>query len=215
MLRRGSLPRHRDATLVRALSSCFGSLGWTRPGRCGFLCTPEIYFFQPVGAFPNRCGKLSKVTEMGPFGVQFGRLVRDKRGIEGLSQDGLAQKSGLRKAHISDIETGKIESPRIKTVDLLCVALNISPEERTACYANTAPRLPPRTLEKLARNFGHDNPDALEQDLEAFLEAKAAEFWGMTSDWRKWPRPRTVSPNFSRLPTPHSEKVTSELQTTS
>jgi transcriptional regulator with XRE-family HTH domain len=44
------------------------------------------------------------------FGVLFGRLVREKRAIEGLSQDGLAEKTSLTKARISDIENGKIAS---------------------------------------------------------------------------------------------------------
>jgi transcriptional regulator with XRE-family HTH domain len=110
------------------------------------------------------------------FGVLFGRLVREKRGIEGLSQDGLAQESDLTKARISEIETGKIANPQTRTVDRLCVALNISREERAACYANTASHLPPRLLENLARHFGHNNPDALEEELETFLKAKAAEF---------------------------------------
>jgi len=109
-------------------------------------------------------------------GVLFGRLIREKRGIEGLSQDGLAEKSGLTKARISEIETGKIASPQVRTVDALCVALNISREERAICHASTALRLSPRLWENLARHFGHDNPDALEEELEAFLKEKAAEF---------------------------------------
>ena len=56
---------------------------------------------------------------MDRFGVPFGRLVREKRGIEGLSQDALAEKSDLTKARISDIETGKIANPQAKTVDAL------------------------------------------------------------------------------------------------
>jgi transcriptional regulator with XRE-family HTH domain len=110
------------------------------------------------------------------FGVVFGRLIRDKRGIEQLSQDDLAGQSGLTKARISDIENGKIKNPQAKTVDALCVALNISREERDACRVVTGPRLPPRLLENLAMRFGHSNPDALEDELEAFLKAKAAEF---------------------------------------
>jgi ABC-type molybdate transport system permease subunit len=51
---------------------------------------------------------------MDPFGVLFGRLVREKRGIEGLSQDGLAEKSG-----------------QARTVDALCVALNIASAKST------------------------------------------------------------------------------------
>jgi transcriptional regulator with XRE-family HTH domain len=46
---------------------------------------------------------------METFGVLFGRLIRDKRGIEQLSQDDLATKSELTKARISDIENGKIK----------------------------------------------------------------------------------------------------------
>jgi len=83
---------------------------------------------------------------MNCFGVPFGRLVREKRGIEGLSQDGLAEKSGLTKARISEIETGKIGNPQVKTVDALCVALNISREERAACHTAPALGLPSRLL---------------------------------------------------------------------
>jgi transcriptional regulator with XRE-family HTH domain len=49
------------------------------------------------------------------FGALFGRLVLEKRGIEGLSQDDLADKSGLHKARISDIENGKIAKPQATT----------------------------------------------------------------------------------------------------
>jgi transcriptional regulator with XRE-family HTH domain len=112
---------------------------------------------------------------MESFGVKFGRLVRAKRGIEGLSQDDLAEKAELTKARISYIETGKTGNPQIKTIDALCVALNISAEERAACYA-PAPLLPQPLLEKLARQFGRDHSDALENELEAFLIEKAKEF---------------------------------------
>jgi transcriptional regulator with XRE-family HTH domain len=116
---------------------------------------------------------------MDRFGVLFGRLVREKRGIEGLSQDGLAEQAGLTKARISDIETGKIANPQAKTVDALCVALNISREERAICNGTPASSLPSRLLEKLASHFGRDMPDATEEELEAFLMAKAEEFGEM------------------------------------
>jgi transcriptional regulator with XRE-family HTH domain len=149
------------------------------------LCTLEICCFPAGGAFLNRCGKLSKVTGMDRFGVPFGRLVREKRGIEGLSQDGLANRSGLTKARISDIETGKIPNPQAKTVDALCVALNISREERTACHTAPALGLPSRLLEKLAPHFGRDMPDATEEELEAFLTTKAEEFREMQARLEK------------------------------
>jgi transcriptional regulator with XRE-family HTH domain len=113
---------------------------------------------------------------MESFGVLFGRLIRDKRGVEGLSQDDLAEKSDLTKARISEIENGKIKNPQAKTVDALCVALNISREERDKCRVVTGPRLPPRLLENLALRFGHSNPEASENELEAFLKEKATEF---------------------------------------
>jgi transcriptional regulator with XRE-family HTH domain len=113
---------------------------------------------------------------MESFGVLFGRLIRDKRGIEDLSQDDLAGKTSLTKARISEIETGKINNPQAKTIDALCVALNITREERDSCRPTTSPRLPPRLLENLALRFGHTNPDASEHELEVFLKEKAAEF---------------------------------------
>ena len=113
---------------------------------------------------------------MDPFGVLFGRLVREKRGVEGHSQDGLADKTGLTKAQISDIETGKIANPHAKTVDALCIALDISRDERAACHSAPASGLPARLLEKLARHFGAEMPEATEEELEVFLIAKAEEF---------------------------------------
>jgi transcriptional regulator with XRE-family HTH domain len=117
-----------------------------------------------------------KLPNSETFGVLFGRLVRAKRGIESLSQDGLAGEAGLTKARISDLETGKIANPHASTVDALCVALNISREERMECYAAAGASLPPRLLETLALRFGYDNPQAAETDLEAFLKNKAEEF---------------------------------------
>ncbi len=113
---------------------------------------------------------------MSSFGALFGRLVREKRGIEGLSQDELSARTELTKARISDIETGKIANPQAKTVDALCVALNISRSERAGCHAAPASGLPQRLLENLARHFDVDMPEATEEDLEAFLIAKSEEF---------------------------------------
>jgi transcriptional regulator with XRE-family HTH domain len=112
----------------------------------------------------------------GPFRSAVRKARPRKAGHRGAVAGWLAQKSGLTKARISDIERGKIANPQAKTVDALCVALNISREERAACHAAPAARLPPRLLEKLASHFGRDMPDATEEELEAFLMAKADEF---------------------------------------
>lgn len=122
---------------------------------------------------------LSKVSEMEPIGVRFGRLVRDKRGVEGLSQDSLAERCDLTKARISEIERGKIANPQIKTIDSLCVALDIPRSERDGCHPVAAPDLPPHLLADLARRFGKDMPNAKEDELHAFLIAKADEFLTM------------------------------------
>lgn len=73
-----------------------------------------------------------------PFGVNFGRLVRKKRGIEGLSQQDLAALAFGNvggKAKISQIENGRIHSPHQKTIDSLVIALEISDAELSECYA--------------------------------------------------------------------------------
>jgi transcriptional regulator with XRE-family HTH domain len=137
-----------------------------------------------VSIAPRVPGSLSKVIEgcgMDEFGIRFGRLVREKRGIEGLSIDKLVSRCDLTKSQISNLENGKIRGPQAKTVDALCVALNITREERSECYGSSPPSLPPLLLENLAMRFGHENPNALEENLEAFLKQKAVEFREMQS----------------------------------
>ena len=112
---------------------------------------------------------------MAPFGVLFGRLIREKRGIEGLSQDGLAELSGLTKAHISVIETGKIFRPQPKTVDALCRALNISDDELARCYPAPAPAPALRAREELFRNIRHVIPGTTEEQLEGYLDVTEEE----------------------------------------
>ena len=97
---------------------------------------------------------------MASCGASFGHLVREKRGIERLSQEELAAQAEVTKARISDFENGKINNPQARTVDALCVALNISREERASCHNETGPTLPPLLLENLALRFGHGNPKA-------------------------------------------------------
>lgn len=63
------------------------------------------------------------------FGAAFGKLIKHKRGIEGLTQQSLAVLAfgdEGRKSRISELENGKIPRPHPKTVDAIAVALNIS-----------------------------------------------------------------------------------------
>ncbi|MGD1925515.1 MAG: helix-turn-helix domain-containing protein, partial [Paracoccaceae bacterium] len=120
------------------------------------------------------------------FGVRFGALVRQKRGVEGLTQEQLALKAfgpNGRKAQISDLERGKIANPQASTVDPLVVALNISDEELRACREPVVlpaegdrPDLPPLLLQNLAMRFGIASPDAPAAKLEAYLRDAAKDY---------------------------------------
>ena len=120
------------------------------------------------------------------FGVRFGALVRQKRGVEGLTQEALAFKAfgpTGRKAQISDLERGKIANPQAKIVDPLVVALEITDEELRACREPVGlppegdrPDLPPLLLENLAMRFGIASPDASAAELEAYLRGAAKDY---------------------------------------
>ncbi|MEL7468133.1 MAG: helix-turn-helix transcriptional regulator [Pseudomonadota bacterium] len=123
------------------------------------------------------------------FGVRFGALVRQKRGVEGLTQEALAFKAfgpTGRKAQISDLERGKIANPQAKIVDPLVVALAISDAELRACREPVVlpaegdrPDLPPLLLENLAMRFGIASPDASATELEAYLRDAAKDYSDM------------------------------------
>ncbi len=66
------------------------------------------------------------------FGEAFGRLIRKKRGIEGLTQQELAVTAfgdENYKSRISELENGRVSNPQAKTIDALIVALYISEDE--------------------------------------------------------------------------------------
>lgn len=66
------------------------------------------------------------------FGEAFGRLIKAKRGVEGMTQQDLALKAfgdESYKTRISELENGKVPNPQAKTIDALVVALGISDEE--------------------------------------------------------------------------------------
>jgi transcriptional regulator with XRE-family HTH domain/tetratricopeptide (TPR) repeat protein len=60
----------------------------------------------------------------------FGDLVRDLRQRMGLTQEQLAQKTGLSARHVRDIESGRTARPRAGTVLLLADAFGLSDTER-------------------------------------------------------------------------------------
>jgi predicted ATPase/DNA-binding XRE family transcriptional regulator len=58
-------------------------------------------------------------------------VLRLFRSSAHLSQEALAERSGLSTRTVSDIETGSARTPRLVTIMLLAEALGLSPEERT------------------------------------------------------------------------------------
>jgi predicted ATPase/class 3 adenylate cyclase/DNA-binding XRE family transcriptional regulator len=64
--------------------------------------------------------------------LRFGELLRRARLAAGLTQDELAERAGLSRRGIADLEGGARQTPRRDTVALLAVALGLAGEERAA-----------------------------------------------------------------------------------
>src|SRR5215211_5265041 len=71
--------------------------------------------------------------------ASFGDLLRQVRSASSLSQEELAQRSGLSVRGISDLERGARSAPRLETVRLLADALGVDQESRTALLAAARP----------------------------------------------------------------------------
>ena len=65
----------------------------------------------------------------------FGQLVKQRRLAAGLTQEELAERSGLSVPSISNLERGVAHTPRKETVRLLVEALSLTPEERETFLA--------------------------------------------------------------------------------
>ncbi len=65
----------------------------------------------------------------------FGQLLRRHRLAAGLSQEALAERSGLSVRGLSDLERGARRAPRAETIGMLADALDLSPSERAALAA--------------------------------------------------------------------------------
>jgi len=55
--------------------------------------------------------------------------LREIREAKGLTQADLAEAAGVRRATISDLETGKSANTTLDLVDRLCTALSVEPAE--------------------------------------------------------------------------------------
>src|SRR5215213_10290373 len=72
---------------------------------------------------------------------RFGPLLRRLRLVAGLSQEELADRSGLSTRGISALETGHRATPRLETVRLLADALGLDDATRAELVAAAWPEL--------------------------------------------------------------------------
>ena len=77
-------------------------------------------------------------------GLSFGELLRDHRRAAGLTQEDLAERSGLSVRSISDLERGSAHVPRRDSVDLIVRALGLDGPTRAAFEALVDRRRGPR-----------------------------------------------------------------------
>jgi predicted ATPase/transcriptional regulator with XRE-family HTH domain len=75
--------------------------------------------------------------------ASFGNLLRHLRSAASLSQEDLAERSGVSVRGISDLERGARHAPRLETVRMLADALALGPDDRTALLAAARPALWP------------------------------------------------------------------------
>jgi transcriptional regulator with XRE-family HTH domain/tetratricopeptide (TPR) repeat protein len=75
----------------------------------------------------------------GGAGDGFGMLLRRHRLAAGLTQEGLAERSGVSARAVSDLERGGGRVPRLETVGLLAGALGLTPEQRGVLLAAARP----------------------------------------------------------------------------
>src|SRR5918911_509574 len=72
----------------------------------------------------------------------FGALLQQYRAAAGVSQEELAERAGLSRRGISDLERGERRSPHPATVRRLAAAMNLDPNDRAALVASAPPADP-------------------------------------------------------------------------
>jgi predicted ATPase/transcriptional regulator with XRE-family HTH domain len=87
------------------------------------------------------CSAAAERTAMSADRVSFGDLLRRLRSAAGLSQEALAERAGLSRNGISDLERGARQVPRLETVRMLADALALADADRQALLAAARPAL--------------------------------------------------------------------------
>jgi transcriptional regulator with XRE-family HTH domain len=76
---------------------------------------------------------------MGETGMSLGDLLRRLRSAAALSQEELAERAGLSRHGISDLERGARQAPRLETVRMLADALGLGVDDRAALLKAARP----------------------------------------------------------------------------
>lgn len=116
----------------------------------------------PSGTLPGASGhaQVQQRVVLGMAGTSddqsaFGEVLRRLRSAASFSQEELAERAGLSRAGISDLERGSRRYPRLETVRMLADALALPDDERAALVAAARPAiLRPRGPEPLPVALG-------------------------------------------------------------
>jgi transcriptional regulator with XRE-family HTH domain len=76
--------------------------------------------------------------------AELGARLRALRGLRNYSQDDLSAITGLSRQYISELEGGKRPRPRGQTVDLIAIALGVTPEQLRGAAPLAVPGSPAR-----------------------------------------------------------------------
>jgi len=98
--------------------------------------------------------------------------IKRKRETLGLSQQNLADKSGISKAQISRLESGKQDNPQIKTLIPIATALGVSIEELT--YGENIPASSMFLLQALDK-LPDDDKNTIRKTLRAMILMSQSE----------------------------------------
>lgn len=110
------------------------------------------------------------------FGEAFGKLIKRLRGVEGMTQQELAEKAfgdASYKTRISELENGKVKSPQTKTIDALIVALNI-PQQEINSILNETPH--PQMAGNVVDFFDLDGKGSVDIEIATNTDGKIVVF---------------------------------------
>src|SRR5262249_31382176 len=130
---------------------------------------------RPSGRWPGRISMVAQEVNGKVNGRDFGQLLTGFRLDRGMSQDDLADRSGLSVRGIRGLERGQVTRPRWASVSLLADALALTDAERAAFREAAA------GLDERARGTGEDRParvlvapSQLPPDIEDFTGRECA-----------------------------------------